>query len=300
VLSILIPTYNYNVLPLVQEVQFQARREHIEFEVIVFDDASTDLATVSKNQQISLIDNCYYKLLQQNVGRSKIRNMLAKKAKYHWLLFLDADTMPTSQELICQYLQYLNTEEKAVYGGIEYQHAKPPQGQLLRWVYGRSREALHAIVREESPYRSFLTLNFAISKSIFDKVQFNEEIPNLRYEDTLFGYNLSQKGIKVQHIHNPVCHNGLESGEVFLRKAEESVIGLKFLIAHNLLPQDYLRLSAMWVRLKKLGVDGFAAKAFCSFRGRMRKNLLGPKPSMKVFDLYRLGYLCTLKQTTNL
>ncbi|KOS08029.1 hypothetical protein AM493_19725 [Flavobacterium akiainvivens] len=294
-LSILIPTYNYNVLPLVQEIQFQAKREHIEFEVIVLDDASTDDATISKNQQIALIDNCYYKLLQQNVGRSKMRNLLAKKAKYHWLLFLDADTMPTTQDLICQYLQYLNTEEKVVYGGIEYQQKKPPQDQLLRWVYGRQREALMANAREDEPYRSFLTLNFAIAKSVFDKVRFNEEIPNLRYEDTLFAYNLSQANIRVQHIQNPVCHNGLESSAIFLRKSEEATQGFKYLIDHNLLPAGHIRLGAMWLRLKKLGLDGLAAKAFCTFNKKMRRNLLGPHPRMTVFDVYRLGYLCTLK-----
>jgi glycosyltransferase involved in cell wall biosynthesis len=294
-LSILIPTYNYNVLPLVQEVQFQAKREHIEFEIIVLDDASTNEATISKNQQIALIDNCYYKLLQHNIGRSKIRNLLAKKAKYHWLLFLDADTMPTTQDLICQYLQYLNTEEKIVYGGIEYQAKKPAKEQLLRWVYGRRREALLANAREDEPYRSFLTLNFAIAKSIFDKVQFNEEIPNLRYEDVLFSYNLSQAGIKVQHIQNPVYHNGLESSAIFLHKSEEATQGFKYLIDHNLLPADYIRLGAMWLRLKKLGLDGPAARAFYSFSAKMRRNLLGPRPNMTVFDLYRLGYLCTLK-----
>ncbi|MES2486365.1 MAG: glycosyltransferase family 2 protein [Bacteroidota bacterium] len=294
-LSILIPTYNYNVLPLVQELQFQAKREHIEFEIIVLDDASTDNATISKNQQIGLIDNCKYKLLQQNIGRSKIRNLLAKKAQYNWLLFLDADTMSTTPDLICQYLQYLNAEEKAVYGGIEYQHQKPPREKLLRWVYGRDREALHVGPREDMPYRSFLTLNFAISKSIFNKVSFNEEIPNLRYEDVLFAYNLSEKNIKVQHIHNPVCHNGLETGEIFLRKTEEATQGLKYLIDNNLLPADYIRLGAAYCRLKKFGMAAFAAKTFNTFKQRLRKNLLGAKPSMIVFDLYRLGYLCTLK-----
>jgi len=294
-LSILIPTYNYNVLPLVQEVQYQARREHIEFEIIVLDDASTDMHTVSKNQQISLIDNCKYKLLQENVGRSKIRNLLAKKARYHWMIFLDADTMPTTPDLICQYLQYLNAEEKAVYGGIEYQTKKPPREKLLRWVYGREREALHVGPREDMPYRSFLTLNFAITKSVFEKVHFNENIPNLRYEDVLFAYNLSQKHIKVQHIHNPVCHNGLETGEIFLKKTEEATEGLKYLVDHGLLPADYIRLSAAYCKLKKFGMAGMAAKTFSNLRSRMRQNLLGPRPSIIIFDLYRLGYLCTLK-----
>jgi len=294
-LSILIPTYNYNVFSLVQELQTQAKREHIEFEIIVLDDASTNQATISKNQNINLIDNCTYMLLQNNIGRSKIRNLLAKKAHYGWLLFLDADTLPVNSGLISGYLPYLNTEEKVVYGGIEYQSKKPPKEQLLRWVYGRDREALHSIVRESNPYLSLLTLNFAISKSIFTKVNFNETIPNLRYEDILFSYNLSQKNIKVQHIHNPVCHHGLDSSEIFLKKSEEATVGLKYLIDNNLIPANYIRLSNAYRNLKKYRLKGLAAKAFCMLQRTFKKNLLSGSPSMFIFDLYRLGYLCNLK-----
>jgi len=294
-LSILIPTYNYNVFPLVQELQTQAKREHIDFEIIVLDDASTNQATISKNQNINLVDNCSYMLLQNNIGRSKIRNLLAKKAHYGWLLFLDADTLPVDSSLISGYLPYLNTEEKVVYGGIEYQSKKPPKEQLLRWVYGRDREALHSTVRESNPYLSLLTLNFAISKSIFTKVSFNETIPNLRYEDILFSYNLSQKNIKVQHIHNPVCHHGLDNSEIFLKKSEEATVGLKYLIDNNLIPVNYIRLSNAYRNLKKYRLKGLAAKVFCMLQKTFEKNLLSDSPSMFIFDLYRLGYLCTLK-----
>lgn len=39
-LSILIPTYNYNVVPLVLELQKQCLEYKIHFEIIVFDDGS--------------------------------------------------------------------------------------------------------------------------------------------------------------------------------------------------------------------------------------------------------------------
>lgn len=294
-LSILIPTYNYNVSQLARELQFQAEREHIEFEIIVIDDASTNKETISKNQNISLIDNCHYLLLNKNIGRSKIRNLLASKAKYNWLLFLDADTIPVDKNLICNYLQYLNTEEKVVYGGIEY-HNKPPEtNMLLRWVYGREREALPIVARQSDPYLSLLTLNFAISKSIFNKVVFNETIPNLRYEDVLFAYNLSEKNIKVQHVHNPVYHLGLDTSEIFIKKSEEATQGLKYLIDNNLIPTNYLRISTAYYRLKKLGLTKTVCSLYKLFKKRWTKNLLGARPSLFIFDLYRLGYMCTLK-----
>lgn len=293
-LSILIPTYNYNVLSLVQQLQKLARRENIAFEIIVLDDASTDTTSINENQNINQLEHCSYALLEKNIGRSSMRNLLAKKAKYKWLLFLDSDTSPIYDNFIATYLPHLNQEEKVVYGGIRYQENKPAQSKLLRWVYGNSREALSAEQRQKEPYRSLLTLNFAISKSVFSNVSFNESIPNLRHEDTLFSYDLSLKNIPIEHIENPVYHLGIESSEIFMKKSEESVVGLKYLIGNNLLPQDYIRIAKMQTTIKGLGLLPIARLSFKIVKKTFYKNLLGSNPSLFIFDLYRLGYLCSL------
>jgi GT2 family glycosyltransferase len=294
-LSILIPTYNYNVFKLVREVELQAAREHINFEIIVVDDASTNRNTIDENQNISLINNCHYLLLDKNIGRSKIRNLLARKAKYNWLLFLDADTIPVKDNLISNYLQYLSNEEKVVYGGIQYQEERPTDELLLRWVYGRDREALQPLIREQNTHLSLLTMNFAISKSVFDKVVFNENITHYGYEDVLFSYNLSRQNIKVQHIHNPVCHLGLEESDKFIRKTEDALGVLKYLIVDNLIPENYLRISKLYSKIVRAGLKNTTAFVFNLLKKQFVKNLSGKHPSLLIFDVYRLGYLCTLK-----
>jgi glycosyltransferase involved in cell wall biosynthesis len=293
-LSILIPTYNYNVLPLVQKLNKLANSENIAFEIIVLDDASPDSNSISENQKINKLEYCSYELLEKNIGRSCMRNLLAKKAKYNWLLFLDADTFPIHDNFISAYLPHLNQEEKVVYGGIRYQEEKPSDDKLLRWVYGNSREALSAEQRQKEPYLSLLTLNFTISKSVFSKVAFNESIPNLRHEDTLFSYDLSQKKIKVEHIENPVYHLGLESSEIFMKKSEESVVGLKYLTNSGLLSENYIRIAKMHRGIKRFGLLPIARLSFKMFKKPFYKNLLGSNPSLFIFDLYRLGYLCSL------
>jgi len=294
-LSILIPTYNYNVFPLVLELHQQALKTGIDFEIIVFDDASPDEATVEINEKINGIPNCRYELLQKNIGRSAIRNLLAENAKYERLLFLDADTIPVTENFIAGYLPYLNNQEKVVYGSIKYQPEQPRPDKLLRWVYGTEREALPKEIRQKEPYLSLLTLNFAISKSIFQKVKFNEEIPNLRYEDTLFSYDLMKAGIKVEHIANEVYHLGLDTSEIFMRKSKEAVVGLKYLLDNQLLPHHYIKLTKAYWRLQKFGLLAVMAVFHRTFRKAFRKNLLSSKPSLFIFDLYRLGYLCSLK-----
>ena len=294
-LSILIPTYNYNVFPLVSELQKQAIAQGVEFEIIVFDDASPDGNKRAENEKINTLEHCRYTLLQKNIGRSAIRNLLAENARYEWLLFLDADTLPITENFIAGYLPCLNHEEKIVYGSIKYRPEQPSANRLLRWIYGNEREALPIHVRQQEPYLSLLTLNFAISKPVFRNVKFNEEIPNLRYEDTLFSYDLMKANIKVEHIANEVYHLGLDTSELFVKKSEEAVVGLKYLLDNKLLPPDYIKLAKAYVRLRKFGLLPVMAVFHSTTKSAFRKNLLGSKPSLFIFDLYRLGYLCSLK-----
>ena len=292
-LSILIPTYNYNVFPLASAIQRQIVKTGIPFEIICLDDASN--ISFAENEKINELDGAIYVRLEKNIGRSKIRNLLAKKAQYDWLLFLDADVFPKADNLISTYLPYLNNDKKIVNGGLLYQEKRPEQGQLLRWVYGKNREALPYKIRQKKPYLSFLTLNFLIHKSIFDTVSFNENIPNLRHEDTLFSYNLMQKKIKIIHIDNPIYHLGLDAFDEMMKKENESISVLKYLIDSSLISANYLRISKLFSRLKSLKVLGLVASSHKLIRQRLLWNLQGKSPSLFLFDVYRIGYLCSLE-----
>ena len=59
-ISLLIPTYNYNVHPLVLELNRQCKQCGIDFEIIVLDDAGTQF--FDENQAINSIENCTFKL----------------------------------------------------------------------------------------------------------------------------------------------------------------------------------------------------------------------------------------------
>jgi glycosyltransferase involved in cell wall biosynthesis len=291
-LSILIPTYNYEVYELVKVLNKQAQDAKIEFEIIVLDDGSQKLQT--ENNKINEFQFCTYEILKVNIGRSAIRNLLAKKAAFDNLLFLDSDTIPIETNFISNYLLQITKEEKIVSGGILYPELKPKKNQLLRWKYGNSREALSAKIREENPYLRLLTLNFMIQKSVFEKVSFNEKIPNLRHEDTLFSYNLKQQNILVEHIENPVYHNGLDDFEVALKKENESLIALKYLVENQLIPYDYISLSKLFYTLKKIKLIFLLKVFYKTIKPILLKNLASKNPSLFIFDLYRLGYFASL------
>ncbi|PZD78053.1 glycosyltransferase family 2 protein [Mesonia sp. K7] len=294
-ISVLIPTYNYPIFPLVQKIHLLLEREKIEFEIICFDDGSPEISFIEANKKINSLSNSSYHVLPENIGRSKIRNLLADTAKYDWLLFLDADVIPIKNNFIKNYLNYTSAHYDIVYGGIRYE-PQIDNSSNLRWHYGNAREALDAKKRNEKPYISFLTLNFLIKKSVFQKVRFNEEIPNLRHEDTLFSYQLKQAKVPIFHIENPVYHLGIESSKVFLRKSIESIEGALYLQNHKLIDPNYIKLLSIRQKLKKVKLESGISIIPQKIIRKIERNLLGNKPSLRLFDFYRLYHLIQLEK----
>ena len=294
-LSVLIPTYNYNCYSLVEVVYNLCFKAGIEFEIICQDDASNSNINL-ENQKINQLQNCIFLINETNLGRAKNRNSLAAKSKFNWLLFLDCDTKIVRPNFIENYLKQIeNPSTEVVNGGILYQVEKPAKESILRWIYGVKREALSVTERNKKVYLSFLSLNFLIKKEVFEKVKFNENIPNFRHEDTLFSFNLKINNIDVLHIKNPVYHLGLESSAVFLKKSEESAKGLIELVNSNLIDKDYLKISTVYFYIKNLHLISFFSFIYRFTKNALQKNLLSENPSLKAFDWYRLLYICSLK-----
>jgi len=146
-LSILIPTYNYNIEALVTELHAQSTACDIDFEILCYDDGSINLEIIEENKSINVLKNTTYKVLDSNIGRSSIRNLLAKDANYDLLLFLDADVIPVKDDFISK---YLNSISDATNNLWRYSiPRKVLKSHLLRWVYGK-REALSVSLHLQS------------------------------------------------------------------------------------------------------------------------------------------------------
>ena len=292
-LSILIPTYNYNVYPLVKILKEQCDLENIVYDISVYDDCSNKIEAA--NNKINSLKNCSYKYLEKNIGRSAIRNLLAREATYEILLFLDADTLPKKKNFINKYINSLKNNTEIIYGGIEYQKSKPDKKELLRWVYGKKREALTVSERTKNKYLRFLTLNFIIKKSVFSKIHFNEEILNYGHEDTLFALEAKKNNIKILHIDNIVLHLGLENSRKFLKKSKYAIDVLKELINNGFISPKQITLSKYANSIIQLGLRKIFLVTYNIFNKLVEKNLLSNNPSLFIFDIYRLAYYLNKK-----
>ena len=293
-LSILIPIYNWDCIELVTELHQQALGAELDFEILCLDDASSDEYRI-RNMQLGSLANVVYEDLPKNIGRARIRNLLAEKAKYGTLLFVDCDMAVTSDSFVSKYVSAINGTGVVV-GGIAYDVGKPDNpDNILRWTYGHERESLSSSARSKHPYASFMTGTFAIDSASFAAIKFDESIAHYGHEDTLFGSELRAKGIKVTHINNPLVHKGLESSVNFISKTEQAVRTLADLSKDGKL-KDEVKLYKVYRQLKKVYLDELYGRRFHKRKAAWLKNLNSSKPDLKYFDMYRLGYLCTLKQ----
>ncbi len=291
-LSILIPIFNYNTDPLVNELHKYCLESKLDFEILCQDDASNEF--LDENQKINTLENCNFSGNNLNLGRGTNINLLAEKAKFEWLLIMDCDTFPTQSDFIQNYISKINEAEKVVFGGIEYKKEKPANDQLLRWFYGIARESLSVEKRNTNPNGNALTSNILIKKNVFLSNKFDESITKYGYEDLVFLSDLKKKGIVVKHIVNPTYHLGLETSKQFLKKTKTALENLKKLTATKSLNSSESKILKTYVLLEKMHLTDLISFLFKKNEPNMVRNLLSKKPSLLLFDLYKLGYFCSI------
>ncbi len=287
-LSILIPTYNQNILKLVTELHRQAVEQFANFEIIVLEDGSTQ--NVEENKKANDLEFCKQVVLSLNIGRSAVRNKLAELAKYQHLLFIDCDAEVCSPYYIERYLSFCN-EECIVIGGTAYSENETNPNYSLRLKYGRIREARSAKDREKN---NFATFNFLISKNIFNRIKFDENIRGYGHEDMLFGHQLHMEGYEFIQIENPLIHNGLDDNATFILKTEEATRNLFLLFKTGKYPflQNESKLLRSLSKIQKFGLTKIFAFKFDVLKSLMRNRLSVSSPSLLLYDLYKVLFLC--------
>lgn len=282
-LSILIPVYDYNALPLVKELVKQCQTNGINFEILCQDDASNSKEN-TQNQYINSISNCSFFINETNLGRGKNINSLAQRARYDWLLILDCDTFPAENNFIQNYITSISEEKKVFFGRIIYEAKKPEKNQILRWIYGQKRET-----------SALLSSNLLIKKTVFLQFPFDESIVKYGYEDLAFFSVLKKNHFEIISIQNPTFHLDLETSEIFLNKTKTALENLVFLYNSNKIEASESKIIKAFELLKKLKLVRFSTFIFQKNQTKIEENLLSQQPSLFLFDLYKLGYFCLLK-----
>lgn len=300
-LSILLPSYNNVCVSLVQALQRQADAlrgkldKPFRYEIIVADDCSTDAACIDANRVIGDMLHCRYLRMEQNVGRAQIRNVLISESRGDYVLLIDSDLFLCDDNYL---YKYATSTADVVYGGtriggeglamVDNEANTENLKGNLRYIYEKKAEPSHrAVFRQLRPNQEISVCNLYARRDIMEAHPFDSRFKAYGYEDVLFGKRLAESGIEVTHIDNPVLINEFEPNSVFVKKTEEAILTLcrfeqdlegysnlktKVTTLGRYIPLSLFRL---WHRIMK---------------NKEKRNLTGPKPSLLLFKLYKLGF----------
>ncbi len=288
-LSILISSYNWDCLPLVQDLLQQLPNDA---EIIVGNDKSTCPEALRSYQKIASMKHCRVYEPSTNLGRSRIRNKLFELSKGKWLLFMDCDTQIPSPHYVQNYLDAIEAHPaEAYYGGMR-NTPQCPKGCELRWTYeSTASRRWTADSRQQHPFEIFTTQNFMISREAFAQTGFPEEITQYGYEDTVLMMRLEQQGKTLWHLDNNLVHLDIDTNREFLKKTRQALRTLHSL-SPDLQPQTRLVRMAKWLDRHRL--RGLAAWTFLLTRPITSRILRSRWVSLRLFQAYKLGYFCTL------
>ncbi len=289
-LSILIPTKDYDCHRLIKELHRQGQALDIPFEILVGEDG-TSAANINLNNTSDNLPNYRRIVKTHNIGRAKMRNLLALESRYSNLIFIDSDAIVEKSDFLAIYAEALKSYS-VVCGGLYHADKCPNNNCSLRYRYEKETDKKRdALARSKAPYDRFSTFNFAIKKDIFVAILFDDSITRYGHEDTLFGKELEKRGIKIKHIENRLLHNGLEDNATFLAKTEQALFNLKEM-------KDKIGETPLLIavhKLQKFHLEGLFMAFWKRCKGILKKNLLGNKPSLKIFNIYKLGYYISLQ-----
>lgn len=291
-ISVLIPTYDWDVTALCHGLHEQFLKTGIPFEILVSENCP-DSPFVPENQTLNNLSFCTYHIESKEVGRSANRNALANKAKFGNLLFLDGDTALPDAQFARRYLDCLG-KSPVICGGTIYASNPPENPQkMLRWHYGKAKEEVPVNIRSQMPYRFYSSFNFLIDKQLFFKIGFDTHLKQYGHEDTLFGRQLKALKIPILHLNNPLLHLGLDDAGDFMEKTRWGVENLYNLGCTGRIDAE-VRLFAWYQETIRWGLTKPIAKIFALMKKTITKNLISNKPAILLFDFYKLGYLCSL------
>lgn len=289
-ISICIPIYNFNVTELVNELINQSSFLDVPSEIILIDDCSK---SAFKKMNNKICKSQKYIELKKNIGRASIRNLFLNYAKYDSLLFLDCDCAPPFNFFLTNYIIAINKyPNQIIYGGREYQKIAPKRNKLLRWKYGFYKESKPCKVRMVRPNKSFMTNNFIISKKVFAEVKFDETLISYGHEDTLFGFELKKRGIKIQHIDNSILNGDLDNNVEYINNTEKAINNLIYILKKvnfdKIFIEDVtlLKVYFKFYRLRKLMII-----IFLIFKPLLKYFFIRGYVNLYLFDFYKLGTL---------
>lgn len=285
-ISICIPIYNKNCIQLVKDLLAQINELNRSIEVICIDDKSNE---DYRSLNSSLSNLCKYIMLDENIGRAKIRNRFLQLAKYEWLLFLDNNVTIDNKNFLKCYLENILNFNYDVYLGNTAFFAPKNISKNNNICYNYLIKKTKYKLNNNQVYACFNSKNFLVNKKVLQKVKFNETLIKYGHEDTEFGFNLKLNNFKIKVIDNKVNCIATDDNYTFLYKTHQAIDNLVTILNQLNYNKEFIEdviLLKFYYKYKYILQSTFYfQKRFINF---IYKQLLKGNESIILLDYYKL------------
>lgn len=218
-LSICVPTYKDDAQPLIESL---AQLPHAETcTLIIYDDGSNDQDMTKRHAEAIQTYPGPARLVTclDNYGRSHARNRLVARAEADWVLLLDADMLPDSDDFLTRYVEFIENNLPAglIAGGFSLKQVKPGPKQKLHFAQAQLSDCVPAKTRAKEPGRFVFTSNILVHKDVLEHVAFDENFSGWGWEDVDWGLRVAEH-YKITHIENTATHLGLEADNKLVQR----------------------------------------------------------------------------------
>jgi hypothetical protein len=201
------------------------------------------------------------------------------------------ETPQSASEFLKKYME-ASGRASVVCGGLTHPDEIPMKGMELRYLYEKNAAyERSAGFRSQNPYLRFTSFSFLIDRDVFMSIRFDESYVRYGYEDVQFGHELEENGVSILHIDNPLAHIGLDDSASYLNKTRHAVQNA---FDHQDEIGDSSKLLTNYNKVRSLRMRWVFRFFWAFFQKSMEKNLLGPKPKLRIFSLYKLCYISVL------
>jgi glycosyltransferase involved in cell wall biosynthesis len=193
----------------------------LSVELIIVDDGSGDSALTTAVQ--GFVDTFPVPALlitfTTNKGRSTARNRLIEDAKAPYILFLDSDMAPDSDQFVSDWLALIERVRPSIaYGGFTTLQVPDLPNIALARALAERGDCHGARVRVAKGPLAVATSNLLVRADIMQDVRFDSGFVGWGWEDVDWALRAARAGYAISHVPIPATHMGLDEPAVLLDK----------------------------------------------------------------------------------
>ena len=222
-LSVLIPYYRDDPTALLQALLSQTV-EQDGVEVLIYDDGTGNAELNAKvcASVKSAHSPVHLMIAHGNKGRSAARNALQENARADWVLFLDADMRPVSENFLKDYVSLIEQDiADVIFGGFTVPEKAETADQELHRALSEVSDCLSLAARQAAGPQFVASSNLAVRKAVLASEGFDDGFTGWGWEDSEWAARVAKR-FNLLHANIPALHLGLESTDTLLRRFKTS------------------------------------------------------------------------------